>query len=194
MTNVLATAFQHHASACPREGKGCPSVEAIAAAMHGSGDTDTLAALSTCTRCAAIGQIERGLQTQGSTHAKMDGRRRFPRYWAVAAGVLLALGAGTAMTLLRPPGADEVLRGGAGALYPDIGSELAGSPSEFRWTIAAGAICRVDVRRPTGERVWRSDGVRGGRATVDSPLPSGDYLWTVSCAADELGPFHFRVK
>ncbi len=194
MSDALRKAYQQHAVACPRGGEGCPSAEGIAAAMRGAGDADTLQALATCTRCAAIAQIEVGLQAGREPAAVILRRGRISPLWAVAASLLLAVGAGWVVSVMRPQAADEVLRGSAGALHPQIGSELSGAPNEFRWMVPAGAICRVDVRRPTGERVWRSDGVRGGTAAFDGALPAGTYLWTVRCAADELGPFHFRVR
>jgi hypothetical protein len=195
MHDPLTVAYQRQTVDCPRGGQSCPSADAIADAMRGAGTSDTLDALASCARCTAIAQIESGLQTQLNERQirRLQSRRRAPWKWAIAASLLIVLSTGMLLPLLRPPAADDVLRGSAGELHPAIGSELAASPIEFRWSVPAGAICRVDVRNPQGERVWRSAGVRGGKVKLETPLAAGAYLWIVRCAADELGPFHFRV-
>lgn len=199
---------QAYAAGRPAGGAPCPDDERLAALVTGelAGEERERIAdhVVACRRCAEA------YRTLVEVHAEAQrgSAARWPRRWALAAGLVLVAG----LALLtwragpRAPGRDagDVLRSTAAGqgVVPAPGAVLASAPSVFRWPPLAGARSRLRLFDAEAEPVWESavetDGALALPEEVVGRMRAGaSYYWVVESEAGaarrRLGPFWFEI-
>lgn len=195
----------------PHRGGVCLDADELVAALEGrlSGERldRAVIALAECPRCAALAQIAIDLRPdEAQTNARSQSamgrtprRRQWP--WALAASLLLGIGATIAWPLLHPA-ADMAVRAPPGMqnAEPRLGARLDAAPLKLSWqALVGGGSYRVELYDDRAELMWTSP--RVDAPSVELPtelraqLRSGTFLWRVRAEGSdiEIGPFHFTV-
>lgn len=211
MTDPVLTALLRAAQpACPEGGRDCPDADTLAALAAGTLDAArrdaVLERVAACASCAdalraAIDAeaFARDLARDAVAPPTLLPRarsRRPPAAFAIAASVLVAVGAGA--MLLRAPTPDALRGAAVEALDPADGARLDAAPTRLAWACAAAAPGTVEVLDATGEVAWRGPVTDCAAALPDADrarLGAGDWLWQVRApdGAVIAGPWRFRI-
>lgn len=211
MTDPALSALLRAAqAACPGGGRDCPDADALAALAAGTLDParrdallDRVAACAACADALRVAidaesfarDLAHDLLAQPTPLPRARPRRP-PALFALAASVLVAVGAGA--LLLRAPTPDAVRGAALAALEPVDGAQLDDAPQRLAWACSAPASVTIELLDATGGVAWRGRASDCATMLPDEArarLGSGDWLWLVRAHDGTLvaGPWRFRV-
>ena len=199
----LREAFASRTTTRPADGAH-PEAERLWEAVRGELDAAEVESLVehtvACSECAEVWRLARELSCQTDTAASEPDVESAPpgapvtRLLAIAATLVIAVGAGVIWQQTRPAGLPEdveTLR--AVGTLPSIAvtepsGEISVAPALFAWSPEGDADqYRVDVRRDDGSSVWTSPDVTETAIARpdDVVLTPGAYFWQVTGLRDD---------
>lgn len=196
--------------ACPAGGRDCPDADTLAALAAGTLDParreTVLGRVAACASCATALKLAIDAESFARelardalavpTPSPAARRRRPPAVFALAASVLLAVGAGA--LLLRAPTPDALRGAAVAAIEPTDGARLDAAPARLAWACSVPAATTVELLDATGAVAWRGtaeDCAINLPAEARAALGAGDWLWVVRARNGTLlaGPWRFRI-
>jgi hypothetical protein len=211
MTDPALSALLRAAQAdCPAGGRDCPDADTLAALAAGTLDPlrrdAVLDRVATCASCAdalraAIDaeafarDLARAALAQPTPLPRARPRRP-PAVFALAASVLVMVGAGA--LLLRTPTPDAVRGSVVAALEPADGARLGSAPARLAWDCGVPLSATVEILDATGEIAWRGTAMACALDLPDEArarIGAGDWMWLVraSDGTPLAGPWRFRI-
>jgi hypothetical protein len=208
----LSALLRAGSPACPAGGRDCPDADTFVALAAGTLDPArrdaVLDRVATCADCATALRVAidaasfaRDLARDAAAPAIVTPlpaprRRRPPAVFALAASVLVAVGASS--LLLRAPTPDAVRGTTVAAVEPADGARLDRAPQRLAWACSAPAAVTIELLDATGTQVWSGPTTA---CAIDLPaearatLAAGDWLWLVRAnnGAQLAGPWRFRI-
>lgn len=211
MTDPALSALLRAAQAdCPAGGRDCPDADTLAALAAGTLEPmrrdAVLERVATCASCADALRVAidaeafaRDLARDALAQPTPLPRarpRRPPAVFALAASVLVMVGAGA--LLLRTPTPDAVRGSVVAALEPDDGARLGSAPARLAWACDAARSASVEILDATGELAWRGPATECALDLPDAAralLGPGDWMWLVRApdGTPLAGPWRFRI-
>lgn len=207
---ALSTLLRAAQSDCPAGGRDCPDADTLAALAAGTLEPQrrdaVLDRVATCASCADALRVALDAEAFARDLARdavaqptplpRARPRRPPAVFALAASVLVMVGAGA--LLLRTPAPDAVRGSEVAALEPIDGAELGAAPTRLAWACSAPVATTVEVLDATGEVVWRGPAAECALDLPDAArarLGAGDWMWLVRARDGTLlaGPWRFRI-
>jgi hypothetical protein len=194
---------------CPAGGRDCPDADTLAALAAGTLDParrdavlDRVAGCTTCADALRAALDARAFADDlardalAAASAPRARARRAPAAFALAASLMVAVGAGV---LLRAPTPDARRGATVAAIEPADDARLDAAPRRLAWDCAAPAAATLEILDATGAVAWRGptqDCALVLPAEALARLDSGDWMWLVRAPNGTLlaGPWRFRIR
>lgn len=189
----------------PRDRRDCPDADTLAllVAQPEAAPEQVMAHVERCSACAGELKSMAELPELEAMINQMAPRRSPLRRWTpLAAAACLVLAVGLAGYLVIEQPNQPVVRNVSvmSDITPEEGAVLDRAPEAMTWTAREDQRYRVTLHDAQAVRVWVSDPIEGGRATlpeeVRQSLGPGRYYWQLHIvgAGTVQGPYAFEIE